>query len=236
MLEAEHLRLDRIAADSWYSRGLNTATVRYCGSVFARHWKGRRCLEMGPAEGVMTPLLAQSFPDLSLVEGAAAFCDDLRRRFPRAEVVHSLFEDFAPAAPFDTIVLGHVLEHVDDPPAILKCAASWLAPSGVICAAVPNSRSLHRQAAVLMNLLPSESSLNQTDLHHGHRRVYDPDSFCADFIAAGLNILTFGGYWLKPLSNAQMEQSWTPEMIDAFMRLGERYPEIAGEIYAIASA
>src|SRR6185295_6964384 len=93
---------------------------------------------------------------------------------------------------------------------------------------------LHRQAAVLMGLLPTEHSLNETDLHHGHRRVYDPGSFRADFIAAGYGIRHLGGYWIKPLSNAQIEATWTPEMLAAFMRLGERYPDIAGEIYVIA--
>lgn len=233
--DSEQLRLDHIADDSWYAKGLNTATVQYCASVFARYWKGRRCLEMGPAEGVMTPLLTQAFPDLTLLEGAQAFCHDLRRRFPHATVVHSLFEDFAPSAPFDTIVLGHVLEHVDRPAEILRLAKSWLAPGGVICAAVPNARSLHRQAAVLMGILDTEFSLNPADLHHGHRRVYNPESFRADFLAAGLAVRIFGGYWIKPLSNTQMESAWTPEMIHAFMRLGERYPDIAAEIYVVAT-
>ena len=40
---------------------------------------------------------------------------------------------------------------------------------------------------------------------------------------------------MKPVSNAQIEASWTPEMVEAFMVLGERYPDIAGEIYVVAS-
>ena len=232
----EKVRLDGIAADSWYSRGLNTSTVEYCAEVFSRFWKGRRCLEMGPAEGVMTPHLSRTFPDLTLVEGAEAFCASLRERFPAATVIRSLFEEFSPAAPFDTIVLGHVLEHVEDPVEVLRKAASWLAPGGVVCSSVPNARSLHRQAAVLLDLLPAEGSLNPTDLHHGHRRVYDPESFRTDFRTAGLSIRFFGGYWIKPLSNRQMEGSWSPEMIHAFMQLGERYPDIAAEIYVIASS
>jgi 2-polyprenyl-3-methyl-5-hydroxy-6-metoxy-1,4-benzoquinol methylase len=231
----ETTRLDEIAADSWYSKGLNTATVEYCAEVFARFWKGTRCLELGPAEGVMTRALAQAFPDLTLVEGAEAFCASLRNRFPRAIVVRSLFEDFAPAAVFDTIVLGHVLEHVEDPVEILRRAGNWLAPDGVVCCAVPNARSLHRQVAVILGMLESEHSLNPTDLHHGHRRVYHPERFRADFLAAGLRILFFGGYWIKPLANAQMEGIWPQETIRAFMQLGERYPDIAAEIYVIAS-
>ncbi len=231
---AEIARLSEIADDSWYSRGLNTSTVEYCAEVFARFWKGPRCLEMGPAEGVMTPTLARAFPDLTLVEGAESFCAGLRDRFPHAIVARSLFEDFAPAAVFDTIVLGHVLEHVEDPVDILHRASSWLARDGVLCCAVPNARSLHRQAAVILGLLDSEHAMNPTDLHHGHRRVYDPERFRSDFLAAGLRIDVFGGYWIKPLSNAQM-QDWSPATIRAFMQLGERYPDIAAEIYVIAS-
>lgn len=230
----ERARLDRIASDSWYSQGLNSSSVEYCAGVFARFWKGRRCLEMGPAEGVMTPHLDRAFPDLTLVDGAEAFCASLRLRFPAATVIRSLFEDFVPSAAFDTIVLGHVLEHVENPMELLRKTGSWLAPGGVICCAVPNARSLHRQAAVLLRILDTENSLNPTDLHHGHRRVYNPETFRADFLAAGLGIRFFGGYWIKPLSNAQMEGSWTPEMIQGFMQLGERYPDIAAELYVIA--
>jgi 2-polyprenyl-3-methyl-5-hydroxy-6-metoxy-1,4-benzoquinol methylase len=239
-LTAETVRLDQIAADSWYSRGLNALTVEYCAQVFARYWKGPRCLELGPAEGVMTPHLYRAFRELTVVEGAEVFCTGLRKRFPNAIVVRSLFEDFAPATTFETIVLGHVLEHVENPVELLRRAAGWLAPDGVLCCAVPNARSLHRQAAVILGILDTEHSLNLTDLHHGHRRVYDPPRFRADLLASGLRLRASGGYWIKPLSNAQMEgatmeNTWQPELIQAFMQLGERYPDIAAEIYAIAS-
>ncbi|WP_281051516.1 hypothetical protein [Thauera sp. GDN1] len=59
-------------------------------------------------------------------------------------------------------------------------------------------------------------------------------SFRGDFLKAGLSIEVSGGYWLKPVSNGQIERDWTPEMLDAFMVLGERYPDIAGEIYVVA--
>jgi 2-polyprenyl-3-methyl-5-hydroxy-6-metoxy-1,4-benzoquinol methylase len=232
---AETDRLSAIAAHSLYSAGINTARTEYSGAIFARHFKGARCLELGPAEGIMTSRLAHSFPDLTVVEGAEPFCASLRIRFPRATVVHSLFETFAPSDPFDTIVLGHVLEHVENPVDLLRQAAAWLTPGGVICTAVPNARSIHRQAAVILGILATEHTLNPTDLHHGHRRVYDPESFRAEFLAAGLSIDAFGGYWLKPLSNAQIERDWTPEMNQAFLQLGERYPDIAAEIYVIAS-
>ena len=173
---------------------------------------------------------------LTVVEASRAFCESIAKRLPAVHVEHSLFEAFTPDRRFDNIVLGHVLEHVEDPAAIVARAAGWLAPQGRMLAVVPNSHSLHRQAAVLMKLLASEDTLNEMDIHHGHRRVFDPASFRQCFLSAGLTIEISGGYWLKPVSNRQIEETWTPEMLAAFMELGERYPDIAAEIYVVASS
>lgn len=230
-------RLNAVARDSWYTQPIAVTNIRYSIKVFARFWGDRSsCLEMGPAEGVATELLHQRFADLTAVEGSPVFARSLRERFGGITVDESLFEEYRPRKQFDVIVLGHVLEHVADPVQILGLVRGWLAPGGIVCTVVPNARSVHRQAAVIMGLLNDIHDLNATDLHHGHRRVYDPDSFRADFEAAGLRIQTLGGYFLKPLSNAQIQESWTPQMLDAFMALGESYPDIAAETFVIASA
>jgi 2-polyprenyl-3-methyl-5-hydroxy-6-metoxy-1,4-benzoquinol methylase len=234
-IASERQRLGTIASDSWYAEGANAAMIAYSSRVFRRYFRGNRCLEMGPAEGLMSGYLYEHFSELTLVEGADTFVRALRDRYPQAQVYCSLFEEFSAPEKFDTIILGHVLEHVDEPTTILARAKQWLADDGVILAAVPNARSLHRQAAVIMGLLKEEHELNDRDRHHGHRRVYDPESLRADFQRAGLKIDIFGGYWMKPLSIAQIEASWTPEMLEAFMVLGERYPDIAGEIYVVAT-
>jgi len=234
-MDEEKKRVDEIAARSRYAEGLNTQTTKYSFKIFERHLRPGSILELGPAEGVMTQCLYGKFPNLSTVEGSAVFCESLRERFPKLRVIHALFEDFETEESYDNILLGHVLEHVKDPVRILSQAKEWLAPGGRILAAVPNARSLHRQAAVIMGLLKHEKDLNDNDLYHGHRRLYDPESFRGDFIAAGLTIEHFGGYWIKPLSNRQIEQTWTREMVHAFMVLGERYPDLAAEIYIIAS-
>ena len=57
--------------------------------------------------------------DMTVVEGSGSFCDSLAARHRGLEVAHSLFEDFAPTRRFDNIILGHVLEHVDDPVAVI---------------------------------------------------------------------------------------------------------------------
>jgi len=234
-MDEEQKRVNEIAARSRYAEGLNTQTTKYSFKIFERYLRPGSILELGPAEGVMTECLYGLSHDLSAVEGSALFCESLRQRFPRLKVMHALFEEFEPEKRYDNIILGHVLEHVRDPVRTLSEAKEWLAPGGRVLAAVPNAHSLHRQAAVIMGLLKHEKELNDNDLYHGHRRVYDPESFRADFITAGLKIEHFGGYWIKPLSTRQIEETWTQEMVDAFMLLGESYPDIAAEIYIIAS-
>lgn len=233
---AEIDRLQQISQQSLYSQGVMVTAIDYCHRVLRRWLRGGPVLEMGPAEGVMTERLVRDTAELCVVEGSALFCEQLRARFPQAAVHHALFESFETERRFQTIVLGHVLEHVEDPVAVLRRVSRWLAPEGVIFAAVPNARSLHRQAAVQMGLLPAEDALNDLDRHHGHRRVFTPENLRAAFHQAGLALEHFGGYWLKPLSNGQLEQSWTQPMLDAYMQLGERYPDIAGEIYVVARA
>jgi 2-polyprenyl-3-methyl-5-hydroxy-6-metoxy-1,4-benzoquinol methylase len=233
LTELEHL--EGIARDSWYAKGPGRAMVRYSFEVFARHIRGNSVLEMGPAEGIMTEHLSGLGKRLVLVEGAQSFCHDLKQRFPQAKVVHSLFENFETDERFDNILLGHVLEHVDDPASVLRSVARLLADGGRLISSVPNARSIHRQAAVDMGLLAFEEAMNEMDRHHGHRRVFTPETFRKVFLEAGLAIDVFGGYWLKPVSNAQIEDCWTPEMLRTFMRLGERYPDIAAEIYVVAS-
>ena len=231
----ESERVNNIAKNSLYAHGASKPMIEYTVDVVKKFLKPNfKVLELGPAEGVATEKIFSICKDLTLVEGSEAFAEKLKEKFPEVRIIISLFEDIKINEKFDFIVLGHVLEHVIDPVQILKKCKNLLKPNGKIFAAVPNSNSIHRQAAVLMGLLEKENSLNELDIHHGHRRVYSISEFKNDFIKANLNVRELGGYWLKPVSNKQIEESWSSEMINAFMKLGEKYPEIAAEIYILA--
>ena len=233
-MNKETARIEHVSQHSLFMTKANACTIKYSFEIFKRFIKKGKILELGPAEGVMTEKLIELGQDLTIVEGTKTFCDLISRKFPQVRIIHSLFEDFKTEIKYNTIVLGHVLEHVENPVQILSLVKNWLTDDGIILAAVPNSHSLHRQAAVLMGLLDKENSMSELDIHHGHRRVYNIEQFKNDFLQAGLNIKSIGGYWLKPLSNKQIEDTWTPEMMEAFMKLGERYPDIAAEIYIVA--
>jgi 2-polyprenyl-3-methyl-5-hydroxy-6-metoxy-1,4-benzoquinol methylase len=234
-MESEKGRLEKIAKNSLYTTLCNTATIEYSFEVFRRFIIPGNILEMGPAEGLMTEKLYTLTDDLVLLEGSDDFCKHLVSKYPKTEVICSLFEDFEPTKDFNNIILGHVLEHVEDPVRILNLTKSWLTVNGRILATVPNSHSIHRQVAVLMGLLASEKSMSELDLHHGHRRIYDQKMLERDFTEAKLSIIASGGYWLKPLSNKQIHQNWNEQMLKAFMKIGESYPDIAGEIYIVAT-
>lgn len=231
----ERKELEKIAENSKYAEGMTGAgTIAYSYSIFSRYVKHKTTLELGPAEGVMTELLVKSGNDVTCVDGSEKFASELKKKWPKINVYCELFEEFQVNKTFDNVFLGHVLEHVEDPKHILQKCKSWMTRESMIFAAVPNAHSIHRQAAVLMRILSCEKDMSELDIHHGHRRVFDPFEFRKVFIDAGFEIIAHGGYWLKPISNLQIEQSWTKEMLLAFMQLGERYPDIAAEQYVVA--
>ncbi len=75
MSQTERARLESISNVSLYSAGINSASIKYSFKVAERHIVGESILELGPAEGVMTELLAATGKRLTLVEGSGLFCD-----------------------------------------------------------------------------------------------------------------------------------------------------------------
>lgn len=196
--------------------------------------QGPEGLELGPGDGQMTRFLVHDFPRLTLVEGSAALLASIPDS-PNLVKVHALFEDYQPTQKFNTIIMAHILEHVDAPVALLQRVREWLAPAGRILATVPNALSFHRLAAVKMGLLATSDQLNERDYTVGHRRVYHPATFRQDFERAGLKVVAAGGIFFKPLSNQQIEQNWTPAMKEGFYELGKDFPDYGADIYLVGS-
>jgi 2-polyprenyl-3-methyl-5-hydroxy-6-metoxy-1,4-benzoquinol methylase len=228
-------KLQEISNFNNYSNGMMAHAIDYCYKIISRNLINGSILELGPAEGLMTERLIKNTSNLTVVEASTFFCQQIEKKHPQINVYNSLFEDFKPIEEYDNIILGHVLEHVLDPQSLLNLVKTWLSPKGIIFASVPNSHSIHRQAAVHMKLLSRENSLNNRDIIHGHRRVFNLLELKELFNNSNFNILKSGGYWLKPVSNSQIEETWNSDMIDAFLVLGEKYPEISAEIYLIAT-
>lgn len=233
MSRNEHERVESLS--DWYLKeqlDFDKRLIRFRYETIKPKLVGKRGLELGPAEGEMTQFLINDFEQLTIVEGSA----DLLSQIPDREnlvKIHALFEEFQPEQPFDSIILEHVLEHVDDPVGLLTRVKNWLAPGGKLFLGVPNGNSIHRLVAVKMGLLDNPCQLNSRDLALGHRRVYTPLSFRVEIEKSGLTVLEMGGVYFKPLSNGQIQENWSEEMIQGFYELGKDFPEQAAEIYAV---
>jgi len=195
-------------------------------------FKGKTALELGPASGYMTKELVKDFETLHLVEGSAELLSQIPD-YPNVTKFHSMFENFDHTQQYDTIVMSHVLEHVADPVPVLKKIKTWLKSDGVFVVSVPNAKSIHRVVAVEMGLLKDVHELNARDHELGHYRVYDTALLLTHLREAGFTIEHNGGYFLKPVSNGQIENNWTPEMIQGFYKASKHYPDSCAEIFAV---
>ena len=222
---------------SFYNEKLLDFDLRlayYGYQQFKPFFKGKTCLEMGPATGYMTKYLLNDFEKVTAVEGSLQLLNQIPHN-NKLEKVHSLFEEYNPEEKFDTIVMSHVLEHIQDPVSLLKRIKQWMKPESVFILAVPNAKSFHRLAAVEMGLLANEYVLNERDKALGHYRVYDMNALINDAKAAGLNLITTGGIFIKFLSNAQMEKSLDFSILDAYFKLSDMFKENSAEIFLILS-
>lgn len=234
-MNSEHKRVESLS--EWYLKeqlDFDKRLIRYRYEALKPHLRGPHGLELGPAEGEMTQFLVNDFESLTLVDGAA----ELLAQIPDREnlmKVHSLFEEFEPEALFDSVIMEHILEHVDEPVVLLERVKHWLAPGGKLFLGVPNGNSIHRLVAVKMGLLENPCQLNARDHALGHRRVYTPETIRKVIEAAAISVETLGGVYFKPLSNGQIQENWTEEMIQGFYELGKDFPGLAAEIYAVCT-
>ncbi len=229
---SENASIQAISQQHGYIDKCMTHSIEYSKKLVFPYLKNSSSiLEIGPAEGYLSEFLAENSSRYEIVEPSKIFAKDLTNRFPQSIVNCCMIEDFNTKEKYDFILLSHVLEHVIDPVYVLRLCQNFMKENSTLFCIVPNSHSIHRQAAVQMGLLDKEDQLNESDIMHGHKRVYDMSLLNNHFLDADFNILSSGGYWLKPLSNSQIEKSWSDEMLSAFMTLGESYPDISAEIY-----
>jgi 2-polyprenyl-3-methyl-5-hydroxy-6-metoxy-1,4-benzoquinol methylase len=223
-------QLDEIAARYHQSDAIPDKAIEDALQLHTLAWfreqlqPSRSVLELGYGEGIVTEDLVKTGKKVTQVEGSARLVDEVRQRYgTKVTCVHAMFEEFETDELFDAVVASHVLEHVDDPIAVLRRMRSWIRPDGRILIIVPNSESIHRRLAVLMNLQPRLDSLSPRDHLVGHQRVYSLEGLVSDVHAANLDVLSARGFFFKPLPNSMMLE-FSPELIDAMNRLATEMP------------
>lgn len=206
--------------------------IEYRYLTVKKYLKGSSCLELGPGSGVMTGLLQHDFEKMLVVDGSQSVLNNIPQS-DKVETSLCLFEELKLDITFDTIVIEHVLEHLEDPIKLLTTVKQWMHKETILCLGVPNANSIHRLVAVEMGSLQSIKTLNARDLRFGHQRVYDEKEFHDHIKLAGLSIIEAGGVFLKPLSNGQINEGWTEDMWDGFYEAGKKFSKNCAELYAI---
>lgn len=217
--------------------GFNSILLKLRYKELSSYYKGSSCLELGCADGEGTKMLVDYFDRVVAVDGSKKLINKAEKEILTNKVtfINSYFEDLNLKEKYDTIILAHILEHVDNPIDILKIAKKFIEKKGVIIVDVPNALSIHRQVGVLMGMIDSEYELNNADLSIGHKRVYDMKKLIKDVETAGLKVIKSGGIFHKPFSNDQLLEMLSKDGIIAFNEIGKRYPDTSAEIYIICS-
>lgn len=231
-LAREKKRLSKIGARFSMRAGFNGRLEKYRILTIRQNIKNGEILDVGCADGVMAQALAPYCKQITAIDGSAELIVRAKKmRLPNVDFICTLFEEFKAGKKFDTVILSDILEHVNNPVALLRLARRWVKDTGRVVLLCPNANSIHRQIGVFAGLLKDVHNLNATDRKVGHRRVYDIALLKKDIARAGLRVKKIGGMFLKPLANDQMD-ALPDKVVDAFYRAGAKLPpELLTEIY-----
>ncbi|WP_447890201.1 class I SAM-dependent methyltransferase [Pseudomonas hormoni] len=189
-----------------------------------------KLLELGIGHGFSTNRFSQYFSEHVVIDGSASVIEQFHAQYPDSKVtiVESYFEHFESDSKFDLIIMGFVLEHVDNPQVVLRRFKDFLAPGGRCFVLVPNGESLHRRFGHAAGLLDDMMALGQGDLELGHNRLYSSQSLTEELNQAGYRVVRKEGLFLKPLTTPQLKSlNLNEAIIKAMCTVGIDYPELS---------
>ncbi|MBA4243158.1 MAG: class I SAM-dependent methyltransferase [Pseudomonas sp.] len=186
-------------------------------------------LELGLGHGYTTALFNRHFQRHVVLEGSSVVIDLFRENYPglNIELVEGYFEHFVSSEQFDVVMMGFILEHVDDPGLILRRFRDNLRPGGSLYVAVPNAKSLNRRLGLAMGKIADIYELNANDHALGHQRQFCRDTLKALLQAEGYRVTWEEGIYLKPLPLGYMQTM--PEFEDnlqAMCEVGVDFPDL----------
>jgi 2-polyprenyl-3-methyl-5-hydroxy-6-metoxy-1,4-benzoquinol methylase len=222
-----------------YAYKFDTLLRRYIMRALDPFLPPGRALEMGCYTGDMTELIAERYPDLTVIEASGELVAAASARLGRrATFVHGRFETVGLSDRYDAVFLVHTLEHLDDPVGVLRRVNDWLTDAGRLIVVVPNANAASRQIAVQMGLIRFNDAVTDGERAHGHRKTYRLDTLQREVLDAGLRIVHSGGVFFKPLANYQFDRLIGGDVIsddylEGCYRLGMQYPDLCASIWVV---
>jgi ubiquinone/menaquinone biosynthesis C-methylase UbiE len=201
----------------------------YPKRILSRFNHANSLLELGLGHGFTAELFSKATHHHVIVDGSSNVIDQFKKNNPSfsGELVLDYFETFTPKNSFDVIIMGFVLEHVDDPVLILKRYKKFLKPKGKLYVAVPNGKSMNRRMGLALGLIDDIYSLNEHDLLMGHKRQYCLETLRKDLRTSGYSVSHEEGIYLKPLPLDTLKTlSNFKENLKAMCEVGIDFPDL----------
>jgi 2-polyprenyl-3-methyl-5-hydroxy-6-metoxy-1,4-benzoquinol methylase len=212
----------------------------YMLESFKPFFRPGNMLELGCFRGAFTRRLHAHYPDLTCVEASDEAIAEARQALGPGVAFHNaLFEQVVLPQRYDHIVMTHVLEHLDDPVAVLRRVnQEWLAPQGRFFLVCPNANAPSRQIAVKMGLITHNAAVTKAEALHGHRCTYSLDTLERDAVLAGLKVVHRSGIFFKALANFQWDRLLQTDIVsqaylDGCYQLGQQYPDLCASIFLV---
>lgn len=202
----------------------------YASRITKFHNKDESVLELGLGHGFSSCVFENYFNNHIILEGSAQVIDNFKKTHQdfKSKIIKTYFEDFKSNKKFDLIIMGFILEHVDDPIKILKYFKKFLMPEGYIYVAVPNAEVMSRRLGNIAGILSDIKKLSSNDLLLGHKRYYTIKTITNDIKNSGLEVINFEGIYLKPLTTSQiLSLKLGNSIIMSMCELGIYYPELS---------
>lgn len=186
-------------------------------------------LELGIGHGYTTNRFSKFFSRHVVIDGSNSVIEQFQQQYPNcnSEIIQCYFENFETEEKFDVIVIGFVLEHVEDPVMLLQKFKKFLKPTGSCFITVPNGEALHRRLGHEAGLLDDMMQLSPSDLELGHKRQYTQLKLDAELKQAGYKTVRKEGIFLKSFTTSQLKSLALDEsIIQAMCTVGIDYPEL----------
>jgi len=197
-------------------------------------------LELGCFKGDFTQRFLEHFDDITCIEASDVAINIAKEKTKQnVKFIHSLFETASLGSKYENIVLTHVLEHLDNPVAVLKrINDEWLTDTGRFFLVCPNANAPSRQIAVKMGLISHNTYVTSSEKEHGHKITYTFDTLERDTKAAGLNVIHRSGIFFKALANFQWDRLLNTDIIsheylEGCYQLGQQYPDLCSSIFLL---
>lgn len=192
--------------------------------------KNMSLLELGLGHGYSALEFKGKFDRHTILEGDDAVIEkfNIEHKEHNIRIIHTFFEDYDADEKYDLIIMGFILEHVEDPVFILEKYKDYLAENGKLFVAVPNAEALNRRLGHECGLLPDMTQLSKADYDLGHKRYFTVKSIIDTCRDANLKVDAVEGIYLKPFTTKQiLSLNLDESVIRAMCTVGQGYPELS---------